>query len=59
VEALLQHERINRHYPHLPCTTALPHEKKSPTPIVGWCLGTIIEAVAAGWITGMIVKKQG
>jgi len=26
---------------------------------LGWCLGAIIEAVAAGWIMGMIVKKQG
>jgi CDP-diglyceride synthetase len=26
---------------------------------LGWCLGAIIEAVAAGWITGLIVKKQG
>ncbi len=25
---------------------------------LGWCIGTIIEAVVAGWITGMIVKKQ-
>jgi hypothetical protein len=25
---------------------------------LGWCLGAIIEAVAAGWVTGMIVKKQ-
>ena len=24
-----------------------------------WFLGSLIEAVAAGWITGMIVKKQG
>jgi hypothetical protein len=31
----------------------------SPEIALGWCLGTIIEAVAAGWITGMIVKKQG
>jgi hypothetical protein len=23
-----------------------------------WCLGSIIETVAAGWVTGMIVKKQ-
>ncbi len=26
---------------------------------LGWFLGSLIEAVAAGWITGMIVKKQG
>jgi hypothetical protein len=26
---------------------------------LGWCLGTVIEAVAAGWITGLIVRKQG
>jgi hypothetical protein len=25
----------------------------------GWFLGSLIEAIAAGWITGMIVKKQG
>ena len=24
----------------------------------GWFLGSLIEAIAAGWITGMIVKKQ-
>ncbi len=24
-----------------------------------WCLGSIVEAVAAGWITGLIIKKQG
>jgi len=32
----------------------LPHEIA-----LGWCLGTIIEAAAAGWITGLIMKKQG
>ncbi len=25
----------------------------------GWFVGSLIEAVVAGWITGMIVKKQG
>jgi hypothetical protein len=24
-----------------------------------WFLGAVIEAVAAGWITGMIVKREG
>jgi len=24
-----------------------------------WFLGSVAEAVVAGWITGMIVKKQG
>jgi len=32
----------------------LPHEIA-----LGWFLGSLLEAVAAGWITGMIVKKQG
>jgi hypothetical protein len=26
---------------------------------LGWFIGSLIEAIAAGWITGMIVKKQG
>jgi hypothetical protein len=26
---------------------------------LGWFVGSLIEAIAAGWITGMIVKKQG
>ncbi len=24
-----------------------------------WCLGMLVEAVVAGWITGLIVKKRG
>jgi hypothetical protein len=26
---------------------------------LGWFLGSLIEAVVAGWITGLIVKKEG
>jgi hypothetical protein len=32
----------------------LPHEIA-----LGWFLGSVAEATAAGWVAGMIVKKQG